>query len=122
EGARSGWPKEEGRLTSGLVAELAIRSQWGPANAVEGCLVRDLGEGWVDAVNGHGRTIECIPPDTMGWKVEPYHMTFWRNGWMAVDVRPFVEDGKTQEYMVSMGGPGVEAELRELLTRLVSVR
>jgi hypothetical protein len=109
-----------GTLTSGMVADLAAKQGWPKANSVEGCLVRDLADGWIVAINGHSEPVDCNPPGTMGWKVEPYHMTFWRNGWMAYDVRPFVERGVTQEYAITVGGPAIELELRELLTRLLA--
>lgn len=116
--ARGAKPGNEGSLTCGMVAELSIKQKWGVANKVEGCLVRDLGEGWIVAINGHAETIDCKPEGTMGWKVEPYHMTFWRNGWMAVDLRPFVDNGLTQEMGVVMGDS--EPELRLLLGRLLA--
>jgi hypothetical protein len=110
--------ENQGPLTCGMVAELAIKQKWGVANKVEGCLVRELADGWIVAINGHDYVIDCEPEGTMGWKVEPYHMVFWRNGWMAVDLRPFVEAGVTQEKGVIVGH--CEPELRRVLERLLA--
>jgi hypothetical protein len=118
EVVRANTPGSKGPLTCGMVAELSIKQKWGVANKAEGCLVHDLGDGWIVAINGHEQTIDCQPEGTMGWKVEPYHMVFWRNGWMAADLRPFVENGITQERGVVMGHS--EPELRRLLERLLA--